>query len=232
MSSTSESGHAKNVGNLKTLNEINAGFGLPYNPNNPLYKVVTMVAQHTACEALQNAVNTQRGIFEPFQNARVIENKDVKKLVRKVRTAAKTCGASDEFYIDVNKFILKYKLSEGYDRKRKTKIVDIKKLNKELIKEITSIKKSKKIKGIIIDSHLSHYLPRKYVDFCIVTKCDIKELNKRLKRKKFNGNKIQENLQSEIFDVCYNEALERRHKVLVVNTAKGFKIQNIVKQLT
>ncbi len=137
------------------------------------------------------------------------------------------------FYIDVNKFILKHKLSEGYDRKRRTKIIDIKKLNKFLIKELSTLRKFniKKINGIIIDSHLSHYLPRKYVDFCIVTKCDIKELNKRLKRKKFNGNKIQENLQSEIFDICYNEALGRRHKVLVVNTTKGFKIQNIVKQL-
>ena len=150
----------------------------------------------------------------------------------KTTIAKKLARKLNYYYIYLNKFILKYKLSEGYDRKRKTKIVDIKKLNKELIKEITSIKKSKKIKGIIIDSHLSHYLPRKYVDFCIVTKCDVKELNKRLKRKKFNENKIQENLQSEIFDICYNEALESGHKVLVVNTAKGFKIQNIVKQLT
>ena len=29
------------------------------------------------------------------------------------------------YYLDVNKIIKKYKLSEGYDRKRKTKIVDI-----------------------------------------------------------------------------------------------------------
>ena len=140
------------------------------------------------------------------------------------------------YYLDAHKIISKYKLSEGYDKKRKTKIVDVQKLNKKLIKEISIIKKvnknqARKIKGIVIDSHLSHYLPKKYVDFCIVTKCDIKELNKRLKRKKFSKTKIQENLQAEIFDVCFNEALERKHKVLAVNTTKSFNISSIAKKL-
>lgn len=122
-------------------------------------------------------------------------------------------------YVDVNKLISKYKLYEGYDKKRKTKIVDVNKLIKFLIAEIKNFKKKK---GIIIDSHLSHYLPKKYVDLCIVTKCNIKELHKRLKKKRFNKNKIKENLQAEIFDICYNEALERKHKVTVVDTTKGF----------
>ena len=134
------------------------------------------------------------------------------------------------YYIDVNKLIYKYKLSEGYDKKRKTRIVNVNKLNKLLIDEIKILKKNK-IKGVIIDSHLSHYLPRKYVDFCIVTKCDINELNKRLKRKKFHKNKIIENLQTEIFDMCLNEALERKHKVLIIDTTKGFNISSVAKKL-
>ena len=128
------------------------------------------------------------------------------------------------YYIDVSKIISKYKLSEGYDKKRKTKIVDVKKLNKFLILEIKNFKKkNKKYRGLIIDSHLSHYLPRKYVDLCIITKCDIKELNKRLKKKKYHKEKIQENLQAEIFDICYNEALERKHKIFIVDTSKTKK---------
>lgn len=150
------------------------------------------------------------------------------------------------YYLDANKLISKYKLSEGYDRKRKTKIIDVDKLNRKLIKEIKTLTKKsnklfssknkinkniKKFKGIIIDSHLSHYLPRKYVDFCIVTKCDIKELNKRLKNKGFNKNKIQENIQSEIFGICLNETKERKHKIILVDTTKGFNIDEIAKQL-
>jgi len=144
------------------------------------------------------------------------------------------------YYLDVNKIISKYKLSEGYDRKRQTKIIDVNKLNKKLINEIKSIQKSnknnkygkfKEIKGIIIDSHLSHYLPGKYADFCIVTKCDIKELNKRLKKKKFHESKIKENIEAEIFDVCLNEAKERKHKIITIDTTKHFNINDLTRKI-
>jgi len=139
----------------------------------------------------------------------------------KTTLAKKLAKKLDFCYLDVNESIKKHKLYESYDKKRKTKIVDIKKLNKFLIKEIATIKKfNKKYKGIIIDSHLSHYLPKKYADLCIVTKCGIKELNKRLKNKQFHKSKIQENLQAEIFDICYNEAVRRKHNVIVIDTSK------------
>ncbi len=122
-------------------------------------------------------------------------------------------------YIDVNKIITKYNISEGYDKKRKTKIIDIKKLNKVLIREINNFKKIKK--EIIIDSHLSHYFPKKYADLCLVTKCNLKVLEKRLKKRRYSKTKIRENLDAEIFDVCLNEAKENGHKVIVINTTKG-----------
>ena len=134
----------------------------------------------------------------------------------------------DFYYADANQIISKNKLSEGYDQKRQTKIIDVKKLNKKLISEIN---KNKKLKGIIIDSHLSHYLPRKYVDLCIVTKCNIKELNKRLQRKGFSKSKIQENLQAEIFDICYDEAKKQMHKVILIDTTKGFNINILTRKI-
>ena len=134
-------------------------------------------------------------------------------------------------YLDVNNFIVDNKLYGGFDKKRKTKIVDVGKLNGKLIDEIKLFNKIKMYNGIIIDSHLSHYLPRKIADFCIVTKCDIKELSKRLKMKKFNKNKIQENVQAEIFDICLNEAKRKKHKVIAINTTKGFNIKDIIRKL-
>ena len=107
MASTTETGHAKNIANLKTLNEITNGFGVTYNPSNPLFVQATMVAQRTACDAFQGTVNMQRGIYEPFQNARVEVFKTVKPLVRRVRSAAKTCGAGNQFVKDVDKFVTK-----------------------------------------------------------------------------------------------------------------------------
>ncbi|MBI3027701.1 adenylate kinase family protein [Candidatus Woesearchaeota archaeon] len=137
----------------------------------------------------------------------------------------------DYYYFDVNNFIVKNKLYEGYDKERGTRIIDISILNKKLINEIKNIEKNKKYRGIIIDSHLSHYLPKKSADFCIVTKCDIKELNKRLKNKRYNKGKVAENLQAEIFDICLNEASERRHNILVIDTTKGFNIDAIIHKI-
>lgn len=130
-------------------------------------------------------------------------------------------------YFDVNKAIAKHKLAEGYDKKRKTKIVDTQKLNNLLIKHINQLKADKKIKGLIIDSHLSHYLPKKCADLVVVAKCGVKELGKRLRRRKYSQDKIKENLQAEIFDVCYNEAFGKKHNIIAIDTTKGFNIKRI-----
>lgn len=107
MASTTETGHAKNIANLKLLNEINAGFGGAYKPTNTLYQLGNMVTLHNTCNTLQGDLNTKKGIFEPFQNARVAEFKDLQKLARRIRTAAKTSGAGEGFYKDVNKIVSK-----------------------------------------------------------------------------------------------------------------------------
>ena len=119
-------------------------------------------------------------------------------------------------YIDVNLVIKKYKLVDKYDKKLKTNIVDVNKLNKVLIKIIKDYQNKKQ--SIIIDSHLSHYLPKKYVDLCIVTKCSLKKLQQRLNKRKYPQQKIRENMDAEILDVCLLEAILNKHKVKVVTT--------------
>lgn len=128
-------------------------------------------------------------------------------------------------YLNVNRILNKYKLKESYDKKRKSFIVDTKKLNKALIQEI------KKQENIIIDSHLSHYLPKKAVDLVIITKCNLKKLQSRLKQRRYNQKKIRENLDCEIFDICLNEAREKHHKVNIIDTTKGIKINKLIKTL-
>jgi len=114
-------------------------------------------------------------------------------------------------YINVKDLIKKYNLSSEYDKKRKCYVIVINKLIKVLNKIIKESKKS-----LVIDSHLSHYLNPKNVDRCYITKCDIKELRKRLKKRKYSKDKIEENVEAEIMDVCYNEALEKGHRVEIV----------------
>jgi|SRR3989344_6183484 len=116
-------------------------------------------------------------------------------------------------YINVNKIIKDYKLSESYDKKRKCKVVDVRELNRVLIKIIKNSKKS-----LVVDSHLSHYLSPKYVDLCVVCKCSLKKLKRRLEKRGYGKAKVRENLDAEIFDVCLNEAKEIGHKIKVIET--------------
>ncbi|HZX44965.1 MAG TPA: adenylate kinase family protein [Candidatus Nanoarchaeia archaeon] len=128
-------------------------------------------------------------------------------------------------YISGSEVVEKYKLSLGYDRKRKCKIIDEKQFSKAVLKEIDG-------KDAVVDSHMSHYLPAKHVDLCIVTKCDIKEMKKRLSKRNYSQLKIKENIECEIFDVCTSEAREFGHKVLVISTTKGINIEEILGRLT
>jgi adenylate kinase len=124
-------------------------------------------------------------------------------------------------YIDVNALITRRKLSGGYDKKRKCYVVDTEKLNAALIKVI------KRLKKVVIDSHLSHYLPAEHADLCIITKCSLKELKRRLESRGYDRAKVKENLESEIFDICRNEAIEIGHRVRIVRTTKGVNRQTI-----
>lgn len=118
-------------------------------------------------------------------------------------------------YIDVNKVIDKYKLKEAYDKKRKSDIVDEKKLSKILVK-LTKI-----YPDCIIDSHMAHEMPKKHVDLCIVTKTELKTLKKRLEKRKYSKAKVQENLEAETFEICHTEAQEKGHKIILIDTTKN-----------
>lgn len=119
-------------------------------------------------------------------------------------------------YVDANKVIEENKLVESFDKKRDTNVVDEKKLSDAFVKLI----KSSKAANIVIDSHMSHCIPAKYVDVCIVTKCGLKVLKKRLEKKGYSKEKVRENLDAEILDICLNEADEAGHKLLIVDTTK------------
>lgn len=131
----------------------------------------------------------------------------------KTKFAKKLSKENKYKYINLTDFIKENKLTECYDKKRKTYDVDIKKLNKLLIRLIKDSKEN-----LVIDGHLSHYLPEKYVTLCYVLKTDQKRLKKRLEKRKYSKLKIKENLECEIFDVCLNEAKELGHKIKVVYT--------------
>src|SRR3989338_1691490 len=68
----------------------------------------------------------------------------------KTTYAKKLAKAKKYYYFDVRKFIAKNKLADGYDRKNKCYLIDIKKLNSKLIQEINRFGQVKMYNGIVI----------------------------------------------------------------------------------
>ena len=140
-------------------------------------------------------------------------------------TLAKEIAKRFKFkYVDANKIVKDNDLSDGYDKERDCEIVDVKNLNR-VLKAI--IKEEYKV---VIDSHLSHELPNDLVDLCIVTKCNLKELEKRLKERDYSKEKIRENLDSEIFDICFVEAKENNHEILIIETDMEIPWEELAKR--
>ncbi|HIJ10670.1 TPA: AAA family ATPase, partial [Candidatus Woesearchaeota archaeon] len=102
------------------------------------------------------------------------------------------------------------KISTGFDKEKDCYDIDIKKFT-SLVRKVM-----KEHDNVVVDSHVSHLLPPSIVDECIVMVCsDLKELKKRLIKRKYSAKKIRENLDAEIFQVCLMEAKERGHTVRV-----------------
>ena len=135
----------------------------------------------------------------------------------KTTLAKKLSLLLDYTYFDVNSYAKKAHLYRSYDQKRQSYVVDEAKLACSLVKV-----RQKAIKtgseGLIFDSHMSHFLPSKYADLCIVASCSLKALGKRLQGKGYSKAKVRENLDAEIFDTCLIEAREIGHKIVVFDT--------------
>ncbi|MCU0852651.1 MAG: adenylate kinase family protein [Thermoplasmata archaeon] len=94
----------------------------------------------------------------------------------------------------------------GYDRKRKTKEVDVAKLAKAV---------SKMEGDMVLEGHFSHMLKP---DLAIVLRCSPKVLEKRLRKKGWDEKKVRENVEAEAVDVVLIETLENVPEVFEIDT--------------
>ena len=140
----------------------------------------------------------------------------------KTTVARAVAGAYGLRYIDVNRLISRRGLSEGYDCSRKCRIVDVARLRRELVSLVQQARKQP-----VIDSHLSHCLPKRCVALCIVTQCSLRTLRRRLEARRYPESKIRENLDSEIFEICRTEAEEMGHSILLVKTDRRLGSRNL-----
>jgi len=121
------------------------------------------------------------------------------------------------------KFLLE-KCSEGYDKKRKTKVIDEIKLGREISKVF------KKNDDVCIESHLSHYSSPRCCDLCVVLRTKPDVLKKRLKKRGYSEKKIKENIEAEAIDLILAEAVKRKFRVYEINTT-GRKADDVAKEI-
>ncbi len=101
-----------------------------------------------------------------------------------------------------------HQLFSGYDVKRKSRIVDTDKL-KKIVKELSENQ------DFILEGHLSHFADP---DKIFVLRAHPKELEKRLKEKGWNDEKIRENVEAEMIGQIAVEAFDSEAEVFEVDT--------------
>ena len=114
-------------------------------------------------------------------------------------------------YINITDIVKENKLYVEKDEYMDSYVVDFQKLEDY----IDNIIKSSPSKNIIIDGHVSHLLD---VDYIIVLRCNPEIISKRLEERNYNKNKIKENVEAEILDVCLVGALENSDNVYELDT--------------
>jgi len=102
--------------------------------------------------------------------------------------------------ISLNAIAIKNDFISGIDKKRNSKILDIKRLNEYVYKNYAS--------GdlVFIEGHAAHFLNS--AEKVILLRCHPEKLKKRLEKKGWNAGKIKENIEAEALDVILCEAVE------------------------
>lgn len=102
----------------------------------------------------------------------------------------------------------------GYDKKRKSWIVDLKKLKKE-VKKI-----EKRKENLILESIYAHFFD---ADIVAVLRCEPEVLGKRLKKKYNWPTKVIENKEAEMIGIVTQEAIEKhgKRKVFEFDTTRA-----------
>ena len=130
------------------------------------------------------------------------------------------------FRLDLHHFYRQ--LSAGYDHQKQCYTVDLIKLRALVAKT-----KKEHPEGIVVDTHLSHLLPKNVINWCMVLTCsNLKLLQRRLQRRGYSSAKVRENIDAEIFQVCLDQAQEKGHKIVVLDVSKKLSVKSMLAKLS
>jgi len=102
--------------------------------------------------------------------------------------------------ISLNEIAIKNSFISGIDKKRNSKILDIKRLNEYVYKNYASVDL------VFIEGHAAHFLNS--AEKVVLLRCRPKKLKKRLEKKGWTEEKVKENIEAEALDVILCETVE------------------------
>jgi len=146
------------------------------------------------------------------------------------KTAASRLLASklNALHIDLGELVKRENLTSGIDKTRNSLIVDIDKVS-ERVQEI--IKESDC--DIIVDGHYAtDVVPSDSIDLVFVLRRNPDELKKTMEEREFREEKIYENLEAEILDICLVDAISAcgSEKVCEID-ASGIGIEEVTEDM-
>lgn len=107
MASTSETGHAINVANLKVMTSRLEGFGTRYNPTNSLIRISALQTLHTDATAALAAVTAARPAYTDAVNQRQEVFQAMGKLATRILNAYDSTEAVTDRMVDDAKTIIR-----------------------------------------------------------------------------------------------------------------------------
>ena len=120
-------------------------------------------------------------------------------------------------YVDLKKFAIEHEIGEIKEDELE---VEIDELSYFIEKEL-------KGKNVVLDGHLSHLMP---ADQVIILRLHPKIIGERLKERGYSREKISENVEAELVDVCLVEAVDEHENVIEVDTT-GKTPEQVVEEI-
>lgn len=144
--------------------------------------------------------------------------------VGKTTIANKLTNKLNAELIPINQLAKQKKIITGTDPQKGYQIIDTKKLNTHLTKKLNTNNKI-----TIVEGHLSHLCSQ--ADNIIVLRLNPNILQKRLKKRNYNKNKIQENLEAEALNICGTEAFYKYKTKVNEIDCTHLKTDNIINKI-
>jgi adenylate kinase len=132
-------------------------------------------------------------------------------------------------HIDLSEFALREELTLGWDEERETAIADIERL-KTLLEE----RASSSARPLVVEGHYaSDIVPPDKATFIFVLRKDPWRLKGELESRGYSREKVMENVEAEVLDVCLAEAVDaygedRVSEIDVTDENAGAVVEKIV----